>query len=249
MRSYVSCTRPHVSPLWRRLVTDPLIPADVEMLSDGEGEEEGEEEGEGGGGGRRGRRGEREEGRGNEVSNRSGGCLTTQQERLFMMSRVRCACRLLVDCDSTSIAYHQPSLPDSKAASTGTTTNGVFGDNNNNNIRSCSSSLSNCWRDVTCSLVTDMLRRFDYTDSPHAIAADLLSVYDCLKQALLELFGGHSQFAIALKDGFSRAFQSMDEVTGVKVLCNKCHLYGTCRPFSIIISATERFKKWTDINV
>ena len=49
------------------------------------------------------------------------------------------------------------------------------------------------------------------------MAADLLNIYDRLKQAMLELFGGHSQFALSLKGGFSRAFQGLDEVTGVRV--------------------------------
>lgn len=49
------------------------------------------------------------------------------------------------------------------------------------------------------------------------VAAEVLGIYDQLKQAMLELFGGHSQFALALKAGFSKAFQTLDEVTGVRV--------------------------------
>ncbi len=54
-------------------------------------------------------------------------------------------------------------------------------------------------------------------ESPYQVAAELLNVYDQLKQAMLELFGGHSQFVLSLKEGFSRAFQGLDEVTGVRV--------------------------------
>ena len=49
------------------------------------------------------------------------------------------------------------------------------------------------------------------------MTTDLLTIYDKLKQAMLELFGGHSQFTLALKEGFSRAFQGLDEVTAVRV--------------------------------
>lgn len=60
------------------------------------------------------------------------------------------------------------------------------------------------------------MKRFDL-DSPFAVASEILSIYDLLKQAMFELFGGHSQFALSLKEGFSKSFQSLDEVTGVRV--------------------------------
>ena len=72
--------------------------------------------------------------------------------------------------------------------------------------------------------VTQTLKKFDSTDSPHTVASDVLNIYNQLKQAMLELFGGHSQFALALKEGFSKAFQSLDEVTGVRL----CELLCLC---------------------
>lgn len=52
---------------------------------------------------------------------------------------------------------------------------------------------------------------------PMEFCARLLAVYDKLRQAKLELFGGHSQFAVALKEGFMRAFQCLDEIRAVRV--------------------------------
>lgn len=65
-------------------------------------------------------------------------------------------------------------------------------------------------------MLLQVLKLFNL-ESPHQVAAELLNVYDQLKQAMLELFGGHSQFVLSLKEGFSRAFQGLDEVTGVRV--------------------------------
>ena len=48
---------------------------------------------------------------------------------------------------------------------------------------------------------------------------ELLMLYSKLRQATMELFGGHSQFALALKEGFSKAFQELNEVEGVQVKC------------------------------
>ena len=52
---------------------------------------------------------------------------------------------------------------------------------------------------------------------PLLVMAELLWVYDKLLQATTELFGGHSQFALALKEGFASVFQGLDEVAGVRV--------------------------------
>lgn len=65
-----------------------------------------------------------------------------------------------------------------------------------------------------------VLKQFDL-DSPYSVASEILSIYDRLKQAMFELFGGHSQFALAMKEGFSKSFQSLDEVTGVRVRITK----------------------------
>lgn len=61
-----------------------------------------------------------------------------------------------------------------------------------------------------------MLQQFDRAP-PTVLCAELLGLYDRLKQAKLELFGGHSQFSIALKEGFTKAFQELDEVTMIRV--------------------------------
>ena len=64
--------------------------------------------------------------------------------------------------------------------------------------------------------VFQVLLRYDQ-DPPLVLCAQLLAAYDKLRQAKLELFGGHSQFAIALKEGFTMAFQGLDEVRVMRV--------------------------------
>ena len=63
---------------------------------------------------------------------------------------------------------------------------------------------------------------------PHLLCAKVLGIYDKLKQAMLELFGGHSQFAVALKEGFTKAFQGLDEVQGVRVSERRLITQETC---------------------
>ena len=65
--------------------------------------------------------------------------------------------------------------------------------------------------------MTSVVHQFDKYESPQALAADLVSLYDQLKQAMLELFGGHSTFALSLKEGFSNAFRSLNEMQGLRV--------------------------------
>lgn len=77
--------------------------------------------------------------------------------------------------------------------------------------------IAQCWRDIVRTRVTSVVHQFDQYDSPQALAADLVSVYDQLKQAMLELFGGHSTFALSLKEGFSKAFRSLNEMQGLRV--------------------------------
>ena len=144
---------------------------------------------------------------------------TKAQNRLVHMSRIRRMCRLLVDCDDNTTSKkaieeeaeeeseeneegEDPTPPTTSppiTAGTGTV------------------AMARCWRDIVHMEVTQTLKKFDSTDSPHMVASDVLNIYNQLKQAMLELFGGHSQFALALKEGFSKAFQSLDEVTGVRV--------------------------------
>ena len=54
------------------------------------------------------------------------------------------------------------------------------------------------------------------------MAANIVGIYDRLKQAMFELFGDHSQFAVSLKDGFAKAFLHLDEITGVKFCERLC---------------------------
>ena len=56
-----------------------------------------------------------------------------------------------------------------------------------------------------------------HAESPLVLCAKVLSMYTKLKQVKLELFGEHSQFSIALKDGFTKAFQSLEAVRSVQV--------------------------------
>ena len=77
--------------------------------------------------------------------------------------------------------------------------------------------LALCWQDIVHSEVTSCLHKLDLSNPPLVNMADLLYIYDRLQQTTLELFGGHSQLALALKEGFSKAFQGLNEVLGVKV--------------------------------
>ena len=122
-------------------------------------------------------------------------------------------CRLLVDCDNSKITKPtKQSIEDEAEDVLGQSTPVPIVTTGAGTIE-----MAKCWLRIVHSEVIQMLKRFDYTDSPHAITADLLTLYTQLKQAMMELFGGHSQFALALKKGFSKAFQSLDEVTGVRV--------------------------------
>ena len=122
-------------------------------------------------------------------------------------------CRLLVDCDNSKITKPTKQSIEEEAED-------VIGQSAPSPVVATGAGtieMAKCWRRVVHSEVVQMLNRFDYTDSPHTIAAELLTLYTQMKQAMMELFGGHSQFALALKKGFSEAFQSLDEVTGVRV--------------------------------
>ena len=58
--------------------------------------------------------------------------------------------------------------------------------------------------------------------SPQSVAANVVGIYDKLKQAMSELFGDHSQFTISLRDGFSKAFLYLDEISGVRFCERLC---------------------------
>ena len=80
------------------------------------------------------------------------------------------------------------------------------------------------------------------SQSPQGVAANVVGIYDKLKQAMFELFGDHSQFAISLKDGFSKAFLHLDEIGGVKFRERLC----TCID-SLLDSAGKDATKFKNI--
>ena len=125
--------------------------------------------------------------------------------QLVQLSRTRRLCRLLVDCDSTGSGVKLDG--EEKGEEPGIVSGVGLG----------TAAMSACWREIAVAEVQRALCSFEFPASPHAVAADLISVYDRLKQAMVELFGGHSNFALGLKEGFSKAFQSLNEVTGVRV--------------------------------
>ena len=112
-----------------------------------------------------------------------------------------------MECDSTISGGKLEGEGDEEWAESG----GVVG------VGPGTAAMSACWREVVSAELLQALQRFECSASPHAVAADLVCVYDRLKQAMVELFGGHSNFALGMKEGFTKAFQSLDEVTGVKV--------------------------------
>jgi len=123
-------------------------------------------------------------------------------------------CRLLVDCDDNTTSkksLEEPEETEEGEESAPLTSSPPI------TAGMGTVAMARCWRDIVHLEVSQVLKKFDCTDSPHTVASDVLNMYDQLKQAMSELFGGHSQFALALKEGFSKAFQSLDEVTGVRV--------------------------------
>ena len=133
------------------------------------------------------------------------------QSQLVQLSRTRRLCRLLVDCDSTGSGVKLDG--EGEWEESGAIPSGVgLG----------TAAMSACWREMAVAEVQRVLSRFECSSSPHAVAADLINVYDRLKQAMVELFGGHSTFALGLKEGFTKAFQGLNEVTGVRV-CFVCY--------------------------
>lgn len=132
---------------------------------------------------------------------------TAIHTQLVQCSQTRRLCRLLVECDSTASGTKLEGEGDEEWVESG----GVVG------VGPGTAAMSACWREVVLAELLQFLQRFECSLSPHAVAADLVCVYDRLKQVMVELFGGHSNFALGMKEGFTKAFQSLDEVTGVKV--------------------------------
>ena len=84
--------------------------------------------------------------------------------------------------------------------------------------------MATCWQEVVAKEVKQCLARCDLSPiqprllvKPHPLVRELVWLYNRLQHATMELFGGHSWFVVAMKEGFSRVFQSMDEVSGVRV--------------------------------
>ena len=83
--------------------------------------------------------------------------------------------------------------------------------------------MATCWQEVVAKEVKQCLVRCDLSIQPcllvkpHPLVRELVWLYNRLQHATMELFGGHSWFVVAMKEGFSRVIQSMDEVSGVRV--------------------------------
>ena len=82
--------------------------------------------------------------------------------------------------------------------------------------------MATCWQEVVAKEVKQCLARCDLSIQPHLVkphplVRELVWLYNRLQHATMELFGGHSWFVVAMKEGFSRVLQSMDEVSGVRV--------------------------------
>ena len=83
--------------------------------------------------------------------------------------------------------------------------------------------LATCWQEVVTKEVKLCLEMCDLScvspilPKPHDIVSAIVRVYDRLQHATMELFGGHSWFMVAVKEGFTSVFQSLDETAGVRV--------------------------------
>lgn len=137
------------------------------------------------------------------------------QQVLVQMSRIRRMCRTLVDCNNGGSSTGK--------VGGGERLSGTFArakEKESKCHREASDGLTvmgRCWGAIVYSEVAQVLGRLAEWDSPYSIAVEMVRLYDQLKQVMLELFGGRSHFALAMKEGFSKAFQGLNEVEGVKV--------------------------------
>ena len=146
-----------------------------------------------------------------------------------VMSRVRCMCRLLVDCNSFTSAAATPS-PTGSATNTSNTT--TTSSNTRSKMlkkassssllvppvtKSSSDALVQCWKNIVKRQLEEALGSLLMDSKPHTVATGLVNIYTKLKCALRELFGGHSRYAIALKDGFAEQLQTLSESHSVQV--------------------------------
>ena len=151
-----------------------------------------------------------------------------------VMSRVRCMCRLLVDCSSFATA-----VAITNTSSTGSCTSNATAAaaNNNNNAKgrglkkgnssgsllvpavskSSSDALVQCWKGIVKKQLQEVLSSLLTDERPHSMATGLINIYTKLKCAMRELFGGHSRYAIALKEGFAEQLQTLSESHSVQV--------------------------------
>lgn len=143
-----------------------------------------------------------------------------------VMSRIRCMCRLLVDCSSFTTVSN---ISDSTA-----TTRSVTATNTNATPKGfkkgtpsllpvptvskySSDSLVQCWKSIVKKQLQEVLGILLSDNKPHSVATGLINIYIKLKCAMRELFGGHSRYAIALKEGFAEQLQALSEPHSIQV--------------------------------
>lgn len=142
-----------------------------------------------------------------------------------IMSRVRCMCRLLVDCCSFTPTTTAINKTSSNASITTTSNNKNKGLKKGNSgplsalsvSKSSSAALVQCWKSIVKRQLQEVLSSLLMDDKPHCVATGLINIYTKLKCAMRELFGGHSRYAIALKEGFAEQLQTLSESHSVQV--------------------------------
>ena len=140
-----------------------------------------------------------------------------------VMSRIRCMCRLLVDCSSFTTPLAIANLSFTNGSTTATNKGRVIKKGNSSSFlvpsvsRPSSDGLVQCWKSIVKQHLQEVLSSLLTDDKPHSLATGLVNVYTKLKCAMRELFGGHSRYAIALKEGFAEQLQTLSESHSVQV--------------------------------
>ena len=148
-----------------------------------------------------------------------------------VMSRVRCMCRLLVDCSSFTSAVAITNTSSTSSSTTNATANtnntttkgrGLKKGNSTSVVvaavsKSSTDALVQCWKGIVKKQLQEVLGSLLTDDRPHSMATGLVNIYTKLKCAMRELFGGHSRYAIALKEGFAEQLQTLSESHSVQV--------------------------------
>lgn len=83
--------------------------------------------------------------------------------------------------------------------------------------KSSADALVQCWKSIVKKQLQEALGLLLTDDKPHGVATGLINIYTKLKCAMRELFGGHSRYAIALKEGFAEELQTLSESHSVQV--------------------------------